>query len=68
MPTWSNTNKSSDPTWQKYTRRGTTPTLGDLANFDFTESISEDGSPTLGDAVISSFSSDNQVWVNQSKN
>ena len=62
-----NQNKSSDPTWQKYTRRGTTPTLGDLGEFDFTESISEDGSPIMGDAVISSFSSDSQVWTNQQK-
>ena len=62
-----NQSKSSDPTWQKYTRRGTTPTLGDLANFDFTESISEDGSPTLGDATIESFAASSQVWTNQQK-
>ena len=65
MPTWTKENKSTSPTWQKYTRRGTTPLIEDLANFDFTEAVSEGGDPTLGDATIASFSSDSIVWTNE---
>lgn len=66
MP-FTNENKSSSPTWQKYTRRGTTPTIADLGEFDFTESVSEDGDPTLGEATIASFASSSIVFANESK-
>jgi len=66
-PTWTNDNKSTDPTWQKYVRRGKTQTLGDLGGFRFTDPISEDGDPTLGDATIASFAESSQTWVNKSK-
>ena len=62
-----NTNKSADPTWNRYVRRGKTQTMGDLGEFDFTESVEEDGGPSAGDSTIASFAEDSIQWSNQNK-
>ena len=66
MP-FSNQNKSADPTWNRFVRRGKTQTMGDLAEFDFTESVEENGKKSAGDSTIASFAEDSIQWSNLNK-
>ena len=66
MP-FSNENKSASPTWQRFVRRGKSQTMGELGEFDFTETVEEGGGPIVGDTAISKFSEDSQTWSAENK-
>lgn len=65
MATWTNNNKSSDPTFAKLLRHGVDITVGDIADKTFEDTIFED-EKVIKDLTFNELVA--QVWANENKN